>query len=170
MLEAAPPGFEDAHRFEPERLGAIRSDHAADDGRHIVLADPDGAHRLWVRGNPDGQPVAAIVPLGGNIDTRIATVERFNRTLIGQRAGPLPAGWPLTPYRRTRVQQIIHALDLEAAGAGYRGVAAIRGNDEVLGLRAAALKASPERAWAYRILRDAHAMAAAGYQDLLDFC
>src|SRR3546814_1043873 len=60
ILDAAPEGFETAVPVDPRALGALLADVAGIDGRHVVVADAAGEHRLWLRAATPGQPLAAV--------------------------------------------------------------------------------------------------------------
>jgi hypothetical protein len=48
ILDAAPEGFATAAPVNPRALGALLADLAGIDGRHIIVADAAGEHRLWL--------------------------------------------------------------------------------------------------------------------------
>lgn len=53
ILDVAPAGFETATSVDPHALGALLADLAGIEGRHVIVADAAGEHRLWLR---DPQP------------------------------------------------------------------------------------------------------------------
>ncbi|MGV7120498.1 DUF2285 domain-containing protein [Sphingopyxis sp. 550A] len=166
ILDAVPDDFTGA-AIDPLALGALLADQAGLDGRHVIIADPAGEHRLWLRDPTPGRPLAAIIPLDKDFVTRIASLLRFHRLMFGKRTGPLPRGWPLTAYRRTRMDAMLRALGLHLAGATYREIAIAFGKDEATHLSAAEFKASSARSFAYRLVRDATAMMNGDYRKLL---
>ena len=123
ILDAAPEGYTGAKAVDPLALGALLADQAGIDGRHVVVADAAGEHRLWLRDPTPGRPLAAIVPLDKDFIKRILSLLRFHRLMSGKRTGPLPRGWPLTPIRAARLELMLRALDLRLAGATYRQIA-----------------------------------------------
>ena len=58
ILDAAPEGFDSASPVDPRALGALLADLAGIDGRHVIVADAAGEHRLCLR---DPQPGAALM-------------------------------------------------------------------------------------------------------------
>ena len=74
ILDAAPEGFETAAPVDPRALGALLTDQAGIDGRHVIVADAVGEHRLWLRDPTPGRPLAAIIPLDKDFITRIASL------------------------------------------------------------------------------------------------
>lgn len=166
ILDAVPESFAGA-AVDPLALGALLADQAGMDGRHVVVADAAGEHRLWLRDPTPGRPLAAIIPLDKDFGTRIASLLRFHRLLFGKRAGPLPRGWPLTAYRRARLDAMLRALDLRLAGATYREIAIALGKDEATHLSATEWKGSAARSFVYRLVRDASAMMNGDYRKLL---
>lgn len=166
ILDSVPEGF-DGMAIDPLTLGGLLLNRAGGDGRHVVVADAAGEHRLWLRNATPGQPLAAIVPLDQDFVTRIASLLRFHRILFGQSAGPLPRGWPLTAYRRTRLGLMLRALDLRLAGATYRDIAIALGKSEADRLPATEWKTSAARSFVYRLVRDATRLMNGDYRKLL---
>ena len=126
-----------------------------------------GEHRLWVRDTTPGSPLAALIPLDRDFETRIASLLRFHRRLFGRSAGPPPRGWPLTPYRRLRLEQMLVALDIKQAGGSYRDIAAALGDGDAAALPAIEWKDSRSRSFSIRLVRAATAMTNGGYRKLL---
>ncbi|WP_255247013.1 DUF2285 domain-containing protein [Sphingopyxis sp. GW247-27LB] len=167
ILDAAPDGFETAAPVDPRALGALLADQAGIDGRHIIVADAAGEHRLWLRDPTPGRPLAAIVPLDKDFVTRIASLLRFHRRLLGRAPGPLPRGWPLTAYRLARLDLMLRALDLRHGGATYRQIAAELGREDAARLPATEWKISSARSFVVRLVRDATALMNGDYRKLL---
>ncbi len=167
ILDAAPEGYAGAAAIDPLALGALLADKAGIDGRHVVVADASGEHRLWLRDPKPGQPLAAIIPLDKDFVTRIASLLRFHRLLTGKNTGPSPRGWPLTRTRTARLELMLHALDLRLGGATYREIAIALGKDEAAHLSASEFKNSDIRSFVYRLVRDATAMMKGDYRKLL---
>lgn len=166
ILDAAPEDFTGA-AIDPLALGALLADQAGLDGRHVIIADLAGEHRLWLRDPTPGRPLAAIIPLDKDFVTRIASLLRFHRLLFGTWTGPSPRGWPLTAYRRARLDAMLRALDLRLAGATYREIAIALGKDDAEHLSATEWKGSGARSFVYRLVRDASAMMNGDYRKLL---
>ena len=148
-------------------LGALLSDEAGIEGRHIIVADAAGEHRLWLRDPAPGKPLAAIIPLDKDFLTRIASLLRFRRRLLGRSAGSLPRGWPLTAYRLARLDLMLRAIDLRESGATYREIAAELGRDDATKLSASDWKMSASRSFVVRLVRDGMAMMDGDYRKLL---
>lgn len=154
-------------RVDPRVLGALLADQADIDGRHVVVADAAGEHRLWLRDAQPGQPLAAIVPLDKDFITRIVSLLRFHRRLLGRAPGPLPRGWPLTTYRLARLDLMLRALDLRRGGATYRQIATELGRDDAARLSATEWKISAARSFVVRLVRDATDLMNGDYRKLL---
>lgn len=167
ILDRAPEGFTSAQPVDPHSLGALLADLAGIDGRHVIVADAAGEHRLWLRDPAPGRPLAAVVPLDRDFVTRIATLLRFHRRLLGRESGPLPRGWPLTPYRLARLNLILRALDLRDDGATYRQIAVELGREDATKLSASDWKMSASRSFVVRLVRDGIAMMNGDYRKLL---
>ena len=167
ILDAAPDRYETATPVDPRALGALLADHAGIDGRHVIVADAAGEHRLWLRDPTPGRALAAVIPLDKDFVTRIASLLRFHRRLLGRAAGPLPRGWPLTAYRLARLELMLRALDLRDDGATYREIARALGRDEAARLSASDWKMSAARSFVVRLVRDGIAMMNGDYRKLL---
>jgi len=167
ILDAAPEGFATAAPVDPRALGALLADLAGIDGRHVIVADAAGEHRLWLRDPTPGRPLAAVIPLDKDFLTRIASLLRFHRRLLGRAAGPLPRGWPLTAYRLARLDLMLRALDLRDGGATYREIATALGRDEAARLSASDWKMSSARSFVVRLVRDGVTMMNGEYRKLL---
>lgn len=167
VLDAAPEGYATAAPVDPRALGALLADQAGIEGRHVVVADAAGEHRLWLRDGAPGRPLAAVIPLDKDFLTRIASLLRFHRRLLGRTAGPLPRGWPLTAYRLARLDLMLRALDLRQSGATYRDIAAALGRDDASRLSASDWKMSASRSFVVRLVRDGIAMMNGDYRKLL---
>lgn len=167
ILDAAPDGFETASPVDSRTLGALLADLAGIDGRHVIVADAAGEHRLWLREATPGQPLAAVIPLDKDFLTRIASLLRFHRRLLGRAATDPPRGWPLTAYRLARLDLILRALDLRHSGATYRQIAAELGREDATKLSASDWKMSASRSFVVRLVRDGIAMMNGDYRKLL---
>jgi hypothetical protein len=143
------------------------ADHSGDEGRHVVIADPSGEHRLWLRDTRPGAPMAVLVPLDRDFHTRMASLMRFHRRLFSRPPGPPPRGWTLTPYRRRRLDLMLRALDLHLAGSSYRDIALALGEADAAEMSAVAWKGSRERAYVIRLVASATRMMNGGYRKLL---
>jgi len=167
ILDSAPDGFKAAAPVDPRALGALLADQAGIDGRHVIVADAAGEHRLWLRDPQPGRPLAAVIPLDKDFITRIASLLRFHRRLLGRASGPLPRGWPLTAYRLARLDLMLRALDLRDEGATYREIATALGRDDAARLSASDWKMSASRSFVVRLVRDGIAMMNGDYRKLL---
>jgi hypothetical protein len=165
-LGAPPPGYDDTPPVDPADAGAIRADRTGADGRHIVIDDPQGDHRLWLR-SAAGEPLAIILPIDQQFDLRHRAAGRFFRRLRGLSAGPPPPGLAVTPFQRSRLALLLNILDRLASGSSKREIARdviYPGFDPA---SAAEWKASAERRRTQRLCDEAKAMVAAGYRRLV---
>lgn len=167
ILDAAPEGFGDAKAVDPRTMGALLADQAGVEGRHIVVADRDGEHTLWLRDTKPGLPLAAIIPLDKDFATRVTSLLRFHRRLFGKQSGPPARGWPLSRYRQARLAMMLQALDLRLSGATYRQIAAAMGRQDDAELPATEWKTSAGRSFVIRLVRDATALTDGDYRKLL---
>src|SRR3546814_16019794 len=68
-------------------------------GRHLVLGDIDGPHRLWIRDPLKGSALAYVIVRDEAIDLRQAAVQRLDRRLAGAPPMRLPPGFAPTPFQ-----------------------------------------------------------------------
>ncbi|AMK21950.1 hypothetical protein K426_04985 [Sphingobium sp. TKS] len=148
-------------------LGALLADHAGIVGRHVIVEDAAGEHRLWLRAPEPGRPLAAVVPLDKDFITRVLSLLRFHRRLLGRATGPFPRGWPLTAQKLARLDLILRALDLHDSGATYREIAIALGRDDAERMSSSDWKMSASRSFAVRLVRDGLALMKADYRKLL---
>ena len=166
MLVPTPEGFDGLRPIDLSTLGPFAVDWRNTSGHHLVLADTGGDHYLWLAQTQTGRGLAAILPLDAAFDLRIEAMIRLYRRLRGRAAGPLFA-LGLTPQRRARLIQLLHALDFRLAGAGPRQIAATLLDARAATLPAIEWKSSATRRKANRLIRDAQGLMNGGYRKLL---
>lgn len=167
ILDAAPEDYRTAAPVNPLQLGALLVDQTGVEGRHVVVADRDGDHWLWLRDPAPGQPLAAIIPLDKDFTTRVTSFVRFHRRLFGNTSGPPPRGWTLSRYRQARLAMMLRALDLRLSGATYRQIAEALGREDDAKLAATEWKMSAARSFVIRLVRDGTALMNGDYRKLL---
>ena len=135
----------------------------AHDGLHAVWRL--GAHQLQARldGAGDWRDAAVILPLDDALDLRALTAMRLARWLRRKTAGPDPA--PLSAARRTRLVQVLRALDARADGASLRDIA-----EGLFGHRLSgrAWQDSDLQARTRRLVRSGVALTHGGYREVLN--
>jgi hypothetical protein len=135
------------------------------DGLHVVLEDPSGDHRVWLREPEEGQRLAALLPLDEDFRLRVLSLVRFQRRFAGRVSGPPPKAWLITRRDRRRLILMIRALDGHRAEATYREIAhALYGPEAVARY---AWKTSSIRGETIRLVQDALRMMRGGYRRLL---
>lgn len=166
-LDAAPAAFAEALPVDPTTIGPLLADCADADGRHVIIEDAAGEHRLWLRDTTPGQRMAVLIPLDRDFQTRMTSLTRFHRRLFGRPSGPPPRGWTLSSYRRARLDLMLQALDLRLSGSSYREIAIELGRRDAAGMSPAEWKSSTERAYVIRLVASATRMMNGGYRKLL---
>jgi hypothetical protein len=165
ILVPAPPNFTNSHHLALSDLTGELLDHKGDDGRHIVLQDPQGAHRVWLRDVRIGTGLAALIPLDEGVLLRVAGLLRLQSRLAGGFVGPVPRAWELTARLRQRLVLMVRALDGHQAQASYREIAlALYGHAAVARYP---WKTSSIRGQTIRLVRDAVFTMEGGYRRLL---
>ena len=164
ILVPAPDSFKDARR-------SVRFDRSpgviaiqGPDGRHVVLEDRDGAHRLWLRGVRPGAPMAALIPLDDDVLLRVSGLLRLSRRLDRRPAGPVPRAWAITARLRQRLVPMVRALDGHLAGASYREIAEALYAPGVIGH---GWKTSSRRGQTIRLVKDGVINMEGDYRKLL---
>jgi hypothetical protein len=165
ILASAPTNFEDAHRLVSADLAGQLIAYDGGDGRHVVLRDLLGYHRVWLRDLRAGVGMAAIIPLDESMLLRVAGLLRLQRRFAGKAPGPVPRGWDLTARLRQRLILMVRALDGHQAQASYREIAlALYGPAAVARYP---WKTSSIRGQTIRLVKDAVATMEGGYRKLL---
>ena len=165
ILTPAPASFEDAARLLSRHLHGQLIAYDGRDGRHVVLRDLQGDHRLWLRDVQAGTGMAAIIPLDETVLLRVAGLLRLQRRLAGGSPGPIPRGWDLTARLRQRLILMVRALDGHQAQASYREIAlALYGPSAVSRYP---WKTSSVRGQTIRLVKDAVVTMEGGYRKLL---
>ena len=167
ILASAPQGYDAGNSFALSDIEPFATDRRDRLERHILLADPDDTQYLQLSENGSGHCLAVILPLDDASDLRFEAVGRFLRRLRGRSSGPLPTGLQLTPMRRSRLIQLLHALDFRLTGAGPREIAAALVDKDAAALPAIEWKSSAVRRKANRLIRDAQVLMNGGYRKLL---
>jgi hypothetical protein len=167
ILDGAPENFAGTGVIDMSVLGDIVAEHEAPDGRHMVVANPDGVHRLWVREPQLGAPLAVIIPADRNFAQRIAAATRFERQLRDVGCGQPQSGYRPTTFQRNRLFLLLNLLDAEKAGASRREMAATLLYRNSAPMGRAEWKGSSQRRRTHRMIDEAKHMMARGYRDLL---
>lgn len=148
-------------------LGKIVADRALPDGRHLVIADDDSVHRLWLPDPDPGRPLAIMIPNDDHALLRSAIAHRLVRRMDGLRPGPLPAAFQPTPFQRQRLTLLLNLLDAYQARAGRREMASVIVYPRMRPLTGREWAASAERRRTQRLLDEARAIMSGGYRALL---
>lgn len=161
-----PQAYDDLHPVAIEASGVIRRSGDADNGCHLIIAAPEGDHRLWVRTHP-GNAMAVVLPIDDVFDLRLGAALRLFRSLRGETPGPLPPRLHVTPFQRARLTLLLAIFDRLLAGGSKREIARDIIYPRHEAASAAEWKGSAERRRTQRLCDEAKAMVAAGYRRLL---
>ena len=165
-FEGAAPALSDF-----EGRPDILVDQLLENGRHIVLADGGGLHRLWLRPGPADRSLAYMVIRDDAIALRQAMVRRFERRTAGGRADRSPPGICPTSFQRQRLSMLLDILD--AAGARFRVSSATHeiARSHVYAHmqvgQGSEWKSSSQRRRTQRLIDEARALMEGGYRRLL---
>jgi hypothetical protein len=138
-----------------------------DDGRHVLVDDPDGRHRLWLVEDVHAHSSAFLVPFDGDFGARLHSLQRLHRRLTGKRAGPPLRSLQLSPLQRARLALQLRALDGEQAGASRREIAAVLLDPSARTIPAIEWKNAALRKKVNRIVASAITLMNGGYLTLL---
>lgn len=171
-FDDAPPGYADALSFDLAAWPHVLADRSLSTGRHIVLADPDGPHRIWLRTAMPDRVLAYVIVRDAAIDLRIAAMRRLDRRLAGERPMPVPAGFQPSTFQRHRLGLLLDILDAFdtrergtittyeiASRLIYRGMTIGHGDD---------WKTSSQRRRTQRLIEEAFALMEGDYLKLLN--
>lgn len=167
ILDEAPDDFAAISPGALDALCDVARDRSLRDGRHLIVRDSFGYHRIWARPCRPGKSLAVLLPVDTDMALRLAAAERFERLLRDTTTGPPPPGWRMTPFQRLRLTLLLHILDARRAGASHREIAMSRIYPKSATLAGAAWKGSPERRRTQRLLDEAVALMQGGYRSLL---
>lgn len=167
ILVPAPEDFAAAKPLDPADLGHLAADRREGGERHVAVDGSDGRHYLSLTEVFPSRGLAVLLPLDRDFDVRLDAAARFHRYLRGRSAGPTAPALDLTIQRRTRLIQLLHALDFRLSGARPRAIAAALIDAEAARLPAVEWKSSALRRKANRLIGDAVALMRGGYRDLL---
>lgn len=87
----------------------LLADQTLPDGRHLIIADADGPHRIWLKSAAD--ELAYILVRDHRLDLRLAAIRRFERRLAGVPRTRLPPGIRPTAFQRRRLDLLLGILD-----------------------------------------------------------
>ncbi len=138
-----------------------------DDGRHLLIDDPDGRHRLWIVDGVPKHDSAFLLPFDDDFGARLHSLQRLHRRLTGKRAGPPLRSLQLSPLQRARLSVQVRALDGEQAGASRREIASVLLDPSARTIPAIEWKNAALRKKVNRIVASAVALMNGGYLTLL---
>ncbi|MBH1993262.1 MAG: DUF2285 domain-containing protein [Sphingomonadaceae bacterium] len=140
-------------------------------GRHMVLGDVDGPHRLWLRNGAAGRPLAYVIVRDDAVELRQNAMRRLDRRLAGEPPTRALSGLQPTAFQRQRLSMLLDILDAVlsreegrlttheiARRHVYAGLRMGRGNE---------WKSSSERRRTQRLIDEALALMRGGYRRLL---
>lgn len=167
VLGTAPEAQPGTLYFDPDRWSPRLADWSAPDGRHLVLHENTVLHRVWLRDDAAGMPLAAMIPFDDMVDLRIQAAAEIDGWRRGRPTLSRPAACP-SEYQAQRLRLLIAILDLRADLPTTSHEVAQRLVYPRLSVgRGAAWKSSPERRRTQRLIREAEAMMRGGYRALL---
>jgi hypothetical protein len=166
IVAPAPEPFAAAHAVHVDDATPLASVTTAD-GLHVLLADPDGPHQLWLTGGATIHGASFVIPFDDNFAARLHGVQRFRRRLAGRRAGPLLRGLQLTHRQRSWLTLQLRALDGLADGASRREIAAVLLDAKARDIPAVEWTNTALRKRINRIIMRARATMNGGYLALL---
>jgi Uncharacterized conserved protein (DUF2285) len=165
IIAPSPRGFRSTAKRDAFAISRTLADRANRDGRHLILDDPDGDHRLWLLPRADKETPVVVIPLDADFADRVAGASRFRRWLNGKPSGAPPRALRLTERHRVRLVLMLRAFDMRAGNATYREIAAALFGNEIAAEHG--WKTLPVRGRTIRLVQDATEMIGGGYLKLL---
>lgn len=167
VVAPAPEPFAAAPFIRLDDLSPILASVTVNDGLHVLLGDPEGSHQLWFVGGDAERAGSFIIPHGDDFAARKHAVERLERRLAGQRAGPPIRSQQLSQRQREYLTLQLRALDGVADQASRREIAAILLDPAAYDIPAIEWKNAALRKRINRIIARATLMVNGGYLALL---
>lgn len=171
ILDTAPPGFAEAVPLDLDAWPIILADRTLSTGRHLILGDVDGPHRLWVRDPLRGSTLAYVIVRDDAVDLRHAAAQRLDRRLAGAPPMRLPPGFAPTPFQRRRLGMLLDILDAvrdrERTGITTHEIARRHVYPAMTIGRGNEWKSSAERRRTQRLIDEALALMNGEYRALL---
>ena len=167
ILETAPSGFKTIHAIDRNAFGLPLVERTGADGRELVIADGSGELHVRLRDAQAARRPAVLLPLDSMVELRLDVALHFVRHLGGQRLGLVPVALRLTPFKKRRLIQLLHAFDVRESGGGPRDVAAEVLASDHAQRRSTEWKDSHARRAANRLIYDSTALVDGGYLKLL---
>ncbi|WP_157684839.1 DUF2285 domain-containing protein [Komagataeibacter europaeus] len=124
----------------------------------VVISPNDGAHHLQIQGWTASARPAALIPLDGAEEIRIAELRRFLKRLTGASVPGLPRSLSLRPYHVWRMADVICAYAGRMAGASQREIGRVL-DPSVRAMNARQWDTSSQRARVGRLLKRAARLA-----------
>jgi hypothetical protein len=167
MVTAGPSGFDVGYSIAFDGLSPVLMSVETRDGRHVLLNDPTGRHRLWFAGGVRRDSSAFLIPFDGGFNARMHSLQRLHRRLTGKEAGPPLRSQRLSVGQRARLTFLLRVLDGEQEGVTRRELAAILLDGSARDIPAIEWKNSPLRKRINRAVTAATALMNGGYLALL---
>jgi hypothetical protein len=167
MVTAGPSGLDVGYSIAFDGLSPVLMSIETRDGRHVLLNDPTGRHRLWFVGGSRRRGRAFLIPFDDDFNARLQSLQRLHRRLTGRPSGPLPRSQRLSVGQRTRLTFLLRALDGEQEGGTRRELAAVLLDQQARDIPAIEWKNSPLRKRINRAVASATALMDGGYLTLL---
>lgn len=167
IVVGAGEPFVSASAIDVDHIGPVLIRADTEHGRHLVLDDSEGAHRVSFldRALEDGG--AFLIPFDRDFSARLHAVQRFQRKLSGQRSGPPLRSLRLSPPQRMRLALQIRALDAIEDNATRREIAAALIDPDARTIPGIEWKNSALRKQVIRLIASAQLHMNGGYLALL---
>jgi hypothetical protein len=167
MVTAGPTGFGAGYSINFDGLSPMLMSVETRDGRHVLLNDPTGRHRLWFVGGSRRQSHAFLIPIDEDFNARLHSLQRLHRRLTGRSSGPPLRSQRLSVRQRAYFALLVRALDGEQEGVTRRELAAILLDQDARDIPAIEWKNSPLRKRINRAVASATKLMNCSYLALL---
>lgn len=167
MFAEAPAGHSECLEFNPENLPVLVRGVGREQAVYIPASGPDGSLRIWFTDGSLPSRAAALLPMDGDLDIRLHSLQRMRRWLSRRQAGPVMRQQQISAFHRHRFILMLRILDGLRDGASRREIASVMFNRNFRTISAVEWQNTSERRHLARLIVEARDYVGGGYSRIL---
>ncbi|WP_234934156.1 DUF2285 domain-containing protein [Agrobacterium vitis] len=167
LVAEAPAGHSECLEFNPENLPAMVRGVGREQAVYIPASGPDGSLRIWFTDGSLPTRAAALLPMDGDLDIRLHSLQRMRRWLSHRQAGPVMRQQQISVFHRHRFILMLRVLDGLRDGASRREIASVMFNRNFRTISAVEWQNTSERRHLARLIVEAKDYVCGGYRRIL---